>query len=50
MEYCLCTNKQEFFTVIEGRVRLHHKHSDIVIEVSAGEAELSLQRLKGHLK
>lgn len=31
-------NKQEFFTVIEGRVRLHAKHSDIVIDVSAGEA------------
>lgn len=31
-------NKQEFFTVIDGRVRIHHKHSDIVIEVGAGEA------------
>ena len=31
-------NKQEFFTVIEGRVRLHAKHSDIVIDVRAGEA------------
>jgi uncharacterized cupin superfamily protein len=31
-------DKQEFFTVIEGRVRLHHKHSDVVIEVGAGEA------------
>lgn len=31
-------NKQEFFTVIEGRVRLHHKYSDVVIEVGAGEA------------
>lgn len=31
-------NKQEFFTVIEGHVRLHHKHSDNVIDVIAGEA------------
>lgn len=31
-------NKQEFFTVIEGKVRLHAKHSDIVIDVGAGEA------------
>ncbi|OTG69743.1 hypothetical protein B9T26_14950 [Acinetobacter sp. ANC 4169] len=31
-------NKQEFFNVIEGRVRLHTKNSDTVIEVGAGDA------------
>ncbi|WP_374668202.1 cupin domain-containing protein [Acinetobacter sp.] len=31
-------NKQEFFTVIEGRVRIHHKHSNTVIDVGSGEA------------
>ena len=31
-------NKQEFFNVIEGLVRLHDKHSGTVIEVGAGDA------------
>lgn len=31
-------NKQEFFNVIEGHVRLHHKHSTQIIDVLAGEA------------
>ncbi len=31
-------NKQEFFNVIEGLVRLHDKNSDTIIEVGAGEA------------
>ena len=31
-------NKQEFFQVIEGIVRLHHANSDEVIEIQAGNA------------
>ena len=31
-------NKQEFFQVIEGVVRLHHANSEDVIEISAGDA------------
>ncbi|RKG34663.1 cupin domain-containing protein [Acinetobacter tianfuensis] len=31
-------NKQEFFTVIEGHVCLHHKHSNVIVDIQAGEA------------
>ena len=31
-------NKQEFFNIIEGVVRIHHAENDSFIEVKAGEA------------
>jgi uncharacterized protein len=31
-------NKQEFFTIIEGKVRLHHHDGSHYVDVTAGEA------------
>lgn len=40
-------NKQEFFTVIEGIVRVHNTEHDTFIEVKAGEAGVIPPSFKG---
>ncbi|ANF81449.1 hypothetical protein A3K93_04080 [Acinetobacter sp. NCu2D-2] len=40
-------NKQEFFTLIEGIVRLHHAETNTFVEIKAGEAGVIPPSFKG---